>query len=819
MIKNIPVKKIFPHAISIIIFVLIASIYFLPQLQGKKLGSYDTNQHRSFSHESQVYKKKTGDVALWTNSIFSGMPTTLIGADSRGNLLLPIEPILHLGIPRPIGYWVMGMISFYILLIALGVNFKLAILGSIFFVFATGNISLFDAGHMTKIRTVFLSAPLLAGIIYIFKEKYLTGSILFSLSLALSIGATHVQMTYYLGMVVGIYVLMQVYNFLKEKKYAHLGKSLGIILVCTIIAMGVSFNHLSSTYQNGQSTMRGKAVLEKTDSHSSSSHKGLSWEYASSWSNGYIDLLSSYIPLVVGGSNKEILKDNSAFIKKYPQYKNQKLPLYWGGLPSTSGPFYFGAVVFFLFLLGALSLKGNIKWWLVSGVALTFIISLGHNLNIVNKTLFDYLPLYNNFRTPNSVLAVTGLFIPLLGILGLSQIVQDKDKAKYLKKVYISGGVLAGLALLLGLLGGAIFDFTSSSDNYLVQQIGPGTDELMQNTRKEYLQSTSFRTAFLIIISASLLHFYLKGKIKEAILILGIAVFGIFDLFSINKRYVNNDNFNVPRNMQGLYQPRDVDKQILTDTDIHYRVFDLSNDPWNYAISSYHHKLIGGYHPAKLQRYQDLIEYYLSKNNSNVLNMLNSKYVIYKDQQGKELVQLNNQAYGNAWFISNVELANSNNEEIEKLETNNARETAIVHNEFAPYLEGLNPSGSGSITLTSYSPMKLTYQSTSSTDQLAVFSEIWYQPGWKAYIDGELVDHIRANYVLRALKIPSGTHEIIFEYTGNPISISSFIGMISSVILLSFFIGFLFLKFKSFASSNLEEPKKIKMVKKVKKKK
>ena len=519
---------------------------------------------------------------------------------------------------------------------------------------------------------------------------------------------------------------------------------------------------------------------------------------------------------MVGGSNGEILNDDAAFIKKYPQLKNQKLPLYWGGLPSTSGPFYFGAVVFFLFLLGALSLKGNIKWWLLSGVALTFIISLGHNLNIVNKTLFDYLPLYNNFRTPNSVLAVTGLFIPLLGILGLSQILLDKDKSKYLKKVYISGGVLAGLALVVGLFGGSLFDFSSSSDNYLVQQLGAGTDVLMQKTRKEYLLSTSLRTALLIILSAALLHFYLKGKMKEGILILGIAVLGIFDLFSINKRYINNDEFNVPRNFEGLYQPREVDKQILRDTDIHYRVFDLSNDPWNYAISSYHHKLIGGYHPAKLQRYQDLIEYYLSSNNSNVLNMLNSKYVIYKDQQGKELVQLNNQAYGNAWFVSNIEMVNSNNEEIEKLGDNNALETAIVHNEFTSYIEGLTPDGSGSISLTNYSPMKLTYQSTSNADQLAVFSEMWYQPGWKAYIDGELVDHIRVNYVLRALKIPSGTHEVVFEYTGNPISISRIIGMISSLILIAFFLGFLFLKYKSFSVAEVEEPK---ISKKIKKKK
>jgi hypothetical protein len=776
-------KNILGYFLPVLVIIGVSVIYFLPQLEGKVIQQGDIIHYKGMSKEALDFEKKTGRDILWTNSMFGGMPTYQINTKNNGNFVGKLDKLFSLGIDRPIGMFIAMMTGFYILLLLLGLNPWLSLLGALFFGLTTNNFILYEAGHVTKLRTIGYGFPALAGIILAYNGRYLIGGALFALFFGINVFSNHPQMTYYLGFVVLILAIFYFVKDLRQKNMMSFIKASSSLVVAGLLAIGASTSLLWTTYEYSESTMRGAPILESTGDKPASSSEtvGLEWEYAMSWSNGYRDLLSSFIPKAVGGGSGEWVSKDSKFAKKMQIRQDIQLPTYWGELPFTSGPAYFGAIVFFLFLFGAFSVKGELKWALVTAVIFTMLLSLGKNFPILNQTLFDYFPLFNKFRTPNSVLSVTAGLVPILAILGLAAVWKSEKKEDFLKPLYYSFGILGGLALLLMLFGGSIFSFDGASDENYAQFI----DDLKEE-RKSMMIASARNTLLLLTISAVLMYLWIKGKVSPMIALLGIGVLAVGDLFVNGKSYLGKEAFVSERQYEKNFTLRPVDAQILEDKDPNYRVYDATVNTFNSASPSYYHKTIGGYHAAKLQRYQDIIDKHISNNNQKVLNMLNTKYFIFKGNDEKETVQRNPAALGNAWFINNIILVDNANAEIDSLNGFDPAGDVIVHKEFETYVKGLAPQKNGEINLTTYEPDKLVYSSTSDSKQMAVFSEIWYGPdkGWQAYIDGKPAEHIRVNYILRGLVIPEGKHEIVFEFKPDSFYDGYYVAMISSILIL-----------------------------------
>lgn len=777
-------KKLLPHIIALLAFLLVAVVYFMPHFEGKRITSSDTVQVSGMNHEAAEFYKETGEVTHWTNSIFGGMPTYQIFSPNNTNLLQHVGKVLGFGMSYPVGMFLIGMMTFYIMLLLIGVNSWLALFGAMFFAFSTNNLILYEAGHSSKLQTIMVSPLIISGMLLVFRKKWLLGLSVFSLGMGLSLFYRHPQMTYYLGLVMLILVLIYTIDAIRNKTIPDLVKS-GLVLVFgLVLAIGSSSSILWSTLDYSEDTMRGAPILsaEGASPSSSSAVDGLAWDYAMGWSNGYSDLLASYIPRAVGGGSIESISKDSAFGKMVRAQNDVQAPLYWGGLPSTSGPIYFGALVMFLFLFGAISYKSPIKWWLVIAVIFTMVLSLGKNFEFFNKFIFDYIPMFNKFRTPNSVLSITAILMPILGVLALQEMIKSEDKVKYWKAALWSGGILGGLALILGLFGSIFFDFVGNSDARYEQFV-----DVLKEDRSSLLRSSAFRSIFFILVGMGAIWAYTKSKISSTILAVVIGLFGLFDLIQVDTRYVSHSDYVSERSYKRNFQPRPVDNKILEDTDLYYRVHDVTTDPFNSASASYFHKTVGGYHAAKLQRYEDVKMRYLVNNNMAVLNMFNTKYFIIPGQEeGSATYQLNPAALGNAWFVSNAEIVDNANQEIDRLNGLDPAVTAIVHKEFDSYLTSKTFDKNGDIKLTAYAPDKLTYQSNSTSDQLAIFSDIWYGPdkGWTATVDGKKVDFIRANYILRAMNVPSGQHEIIFEFRPTSQATGGIIDLISSGLIL-----------------------------------
>ncbi|MEM9920979.1 MAG: YfhO family protein, partial [Bacteroidota bacterium] len=561
---------------------------------------------------------------------------------------------------------------------------------------------------------------------------------------------------------------------------------------------------------------------------SSSEVSGLDWDYAMMWSNGWLDCAASLIPGVAGGGTGEYVGESSAFYKGLQRLGARldgrvQAPLYWGSLPFTSGPSYFGAAIIFLFMASLIWVKGPIKWWLLSGVVLTFVLSMGKNIAFINHPLFDYLPLLNKFRTPNSVLTVTSFLVPLLAFLGLSKVLSGElSKDEIMRGVLIGGGVSGGLCLFFALLGPSMFDPATARDMGSVSRILGGQadqamlQEFVKNVhadRLSLMRTDAFRSFLLIALTAGLVWALANKKIKEMVFLIGLGAIVLFDCWSVGKRYLNEESFVSTRQYEDNFQPRPVDSEILKDTDPNYRVLDLSVSTYQSARTSYFHKTIGGYHPAKLQRYEDIVQRHLIKGNPKVVNMLNTKYVITPQSQA----QRNSEALGNAWFVSNIKMVQDANAEIDALDNIDPGEEAAIHQDFNDYIAGFQPQKGGTIQLTSYEPDHLTYASNASSEQLAVFSEVWYGPdkGWQAYINQQPVDHIRANYVLRAMKVPAGQHVIEFKFEPSSFYIGENISLIASLLIILGLIAFIYKEFSEFKPEEVVEtaPKVVKKTK------
>ncbi len=807
------VKKNLPHIIAILSFVLISCVYFSPQLSGKKMQQGDLLIHKGMVKELWDYKDKTGKDALWTNSMFGGMPAYQIAAPQKYNVSKYIEKSLNLWMPRPIGYFIYAMIGFYILLLTLRVNPWLSIIGAIAFAFTTNNLVLFEAGHASKLRALFAAPLIIAGVIHTYRSNFWSGGLIFTVGMMLSLYGNHPQMTYYLAISLSIYAIAKGVEFARKGNIKTFGLASMVLIAGSILAVGTSAGKLLSTYEYSNDTMRGKPILAQVNANSSSSSEtdGLAWSYAMGWSNGWKDLVSSVIPLAVGGGSGERLSSNSETAKVLKQRgidtrKGIQAPLYWGALPSTSGPIYFGVVICFLFFLGFFANKKAISIWIGVSVALFFLLSLGKNFEGFNRLVFDYFPLYNKFRTPNSILTISSILIPLFAILGIKHIMSSENRSRFLKPVYITAGGLGIFCLLMAFVGPGMFDFSNPSDARYAER---GYDiEALTKDRMSLLRSSALRSFVFILLTAAALVGFLKDKLKLEYLLVVLAILVLSDLIPTGKRYLDNTDFVPARTYKTNFEKRDVDKQILQDNDPHYRVMDYSIDAFNSSSSSYFHKTIGGNHAAKLQRIADVIERHIANNNQTVFNMLNTKYFI-APQGGKVIAQRNPAALGNAWFVNTVTQVNTANEEIDALGKIDPAGEAVIHAEFSKYLSDSSASKqgggksnfdtNGSIKLTTYAPDKITYQSNSSSDQFAVFSEVWYGPkkGWQAWIDGNKVDHVRVNYLLRGMAIPAGSHEIIFEFNPSIFKTGELISLISCLIFILLAGYYLFRRYKT----------------------
>ncbi|MEM1122156.1 MAG: hypothetical protein AAGJ18_17045, partial [Bacteroidota bacterium] len=658
-------KKALPHLVAVLIFAILPSIYFYPVFQGKTLQQSDIIGNAGMVQETNNYSERTGDYTLWTNSMFGGMPTYQIGGYPTSNKVpILFEPFRKL-LVHPVDIFFLAMLFFYCLLLAMGLNPWLAIVGGIAFGLGTNNVVLWEAGHPNKLYVIAQSSLILTGVVLSFlKRKYVLGAAVFGFGAGWSIHSNHPQMLYYLLFGLLIFAGIYLFQTFKEKNWAHLGKSVLSLLLVGVLAIGASLSSLWTTYEYSQDTMRGDPILNNvsnTAAKSSSETSGLAWDYAMQWSAGTMDLFNVIIPRVVGGSSAEKVGSDSQFYQDLKRRGAQvgttiQAPLYWGKVGSTSGTYYYGAIICFFFALGLQIVKGGVKWWLAGAVGLTMLLALGNNFAVLNKLLFNYFPLYSKFRAPSSILGVTSIFFCFLAMLGFHQLIKDSNKQQLFKPLYIAAGVTGGICLFFGLIGPAVFDFAGASDASY-RQAGYNLEAII-NDRKWVMRSDAFRSLFFIAAATGLCWAYLKDKLNEKLLIIAVGVLVVADLWVVNQRYVQPSDFLEGQSaIEQEFQPRQVDQQILNIEKSRgdYRVFDLSIDPFNSSKTSYFHNTIGGYHPAKLQRYQDVIDYYISKGNQGVLNMLNTKYFI--NQQGQ--LQQNPSALGTAWFVESIRKVNT----------------------------------------------------------------------------------------------------------------------------------------------------------------
>ncbi len=792
-------KTSFLIAITAIFVVLFS--FFAPQYKDKKVDAGDAISSTAWSKHLMDYKEESGISSNWNPSMFSGMPWGLLSAGVKQNLVFYVNKVFYFFQSYPSGYFIKAAITCFITLVFLGVNPLIASIFSLLFSLSVNHIILLEAGHGNKVDVLTVFPAILGSTLLILRRKYFSGAAIFTLALSTAIMRNHIQMVYYLALAMLIFVIAYSIISIKNKSISIKGliSSGAVLILCAAIAALSNFAQLYSSKKFSEDTMRGTPTLQKkdvSDQQESSNVEGLAWDYAMNWSNDKTSLLTLLVPRVMGGGSGEyvngstatgkLLKQNGA---KRAKNKKYRAPMYWGSMPFTSGPDYFGVYVFFLFVIGMFLLKKEEKWPFLFGAITIALLSLGKNFEILNRFLFDHFPLFNKFRSPGSALNVLASFLIIPAALSQQKIFENLSKQDVFKALRNAFFLLGGLLLLFILLGSSLFSFTGASDaNYNAQIL-----DIFIETRKELLYNDALRSLGLLVVIFVLTYLYLKDFLKNKYLyIVLVGCIALFDVWQVGKGYLTEDSWVSEKKYEYKFSPRPVDNQIFQLEPKgrgFYRVLDLSINTFNSAHTSYHHNTVGGYHAAKLQRYQDMIDYHISKFNLPVLNMLNAKYIINQNGQ----LQVNSQALGNAWFVKDIQKVDDPNQEIEAMsnETFKSDSTAIIlTEEFKNQYPALKAGDAkGQISLTEYAPNKLTYSSSSSSDQLAVFSEVWYGPqrGWKVFIDEKPVEMIRANYILRALPISAGNHKIVFEYT--PVVYGAFVSNFASFLIL-LIIGF-----------------------------
>lgn len=797
------IKRIFPHLLIIVGFVIVSLVYFSPVLQGKKIFQSDIMHYIGMAQQQKEFAKKTGEETYWTNSAFGGMPTYQLGAKYPHNYIKKLDLSLRF-LPRPSDYLFLYFIGIYILLLCLKVDFKLAALGALAFGFSTYLIIILGVGHNSKAHAIAYMPLVLSGIVLTFRKKYVVGFLLTTVALGLELVANHYQMTYYLLLLVIVLGISYLVDAYKRRQLPDFLKSIGILSIAAILAVGLNATNILATQEYVKESTRGESELTiNSDGLPKEITSGLSREYITEYSYGLVETFNLFIPKFMGGGNYEDVGKDSETYKAYINLgaspiealeASRNAPMYWGDQPIVEAPAYVGAVSIFLFVLGLFLVRGKTKWWLLGGTILSLLLSYGKNLGFLTDFFINYIPLYNKFRAVSSIQVILELCIPVLGILGLVQFfgktVNKNEKLRALKYSVI---ITSGLCVLFLLFRSTLFDFEGLRDGRYVQAYGqPFVDALIAD-RKALFTSDTIRTLILVLLSAGTLYLFFNQKVKKNIAIVGLGILIVFDLVSINKQYVNNDDFVSAIQVDRPYRATEADKEILKDKS-HFRVFDISSEGQGRpGRAAYFHNSIMGYHAAKLRRYNELLEFYIYDNNMNVLNMLNTKYIIV-EEQGKILPYTNTEANGNAWFVKKLEQLNTANEEIKMLDSLNTKVKAVSTLIEASKTFALDSLAN--IELKEFKPNYLKYDSENNNDGFAVFSEIYYGKGWNAYIDGNLVPHTRVNYVLRGLSIPQGQHSIEFKFEPKVVKTGSRIALASSAILGLLIIFGLYFQFK-----------------------
>ncbi len=805
--KKFNLKAISPYLVAIVLFLVIAFVYFTPLLEGKRIIQGDIIQFSGMSKEIVDYREKTGQEPLWTNSMFGGMPAYQISTKYTSNLIGYLDNIFTLGLPHPANLLFLYFIGFFILLLVLRINPWLAITGAIGFAFSTYFFIILDAGHNSKAHAIGYMAPVLAGIILTMRGKYLWGGLITALFLSLEIKANHPQITYYLVMIAVIMGIAELVDSIRFKRFVPYLKSIGIIFIAAIFGVLTNITSLWATYEYGKYTIRSQSELssDKTDRTT-----GLDKSYITQWSYGIGETMTLLIPNFYGGASGGKLGENSELAKalrannqpdnvvKY--YTAQPIPpLYWGNQPGTA-PVYIGAIIFFLFILGLILVKGSVKWWLLAATIISIMLAWGHNFMAFTDFFLSYLPGYNKFRAVTMILVIAELTMPLLGILALKEIFDPaNDKKKLFKALQIAFYLTGGVCLILVLFPGMFLDFIGPNDiNYAKQyQLPDWFVQAVQADRKDLLVSDSLRSFIFILLSGVTLWLVIYQKLKKQYAYIILTGLILCDMFMVDKRYLNNENFASRSKVENPFTLSAADESILKDPDPYYRVLNLTVSPFLDATTSFYHKSIGGYHGAKFRRYQELIENGITKDitefsktmsttNTSVLNMLNTKYIIIPDNNRQPVAFPNQKALGNAWFVKGVRQVSNADEEINALNDLKPDSIAIVDKRFAEELKSYSPGKdpADSIWMTSYAPNRLDYRYKTKNTGLAVFSEIYYPEGWNAYIDGKPAPHFRVDYVLRSMVLPAGEHDLVFKFEPKVYFMGEKISLISSLILI-----------------------------------
>lgn len=798
-------KKLLPDLIAILAFVLLSFAYFFPaDIENRILFQHDTAAGAGAGQEVKEYYEQTGERSRWTNSLFGGMPMYQIAPsyDSTKSLQW-VQKAYQLFLPDYVCLTFMLMLGFYILLRVFGIPVWLAGLGGIMWAFSSYFFILISAGHIWKFITLAYVPPTIAGIVLAYRGKLLWGGILTALFVALQITSNHVQMSYYFFFVILFFVGAYFEKAWRTKTLPQFFKASAVLIVAALVGIAANVSNLYHTYAYSKETMRGKSELVQTGDAAKQTSSGLDRDYITQWSYGIDETLTLLVPNFKGGASAALSQSETAMSKANPMYSSLygSLTQYFGTQPMTSGPVYVGAFVLFLFVLGCFIVKGPLKWALIGATFFSIVLSWGKNFMPLTDFFIDYVPLYNKFRAVSSILVIAEFTIPLLAIFALKRLLEEPEILKQEKKpLGISLLLTAGIALLLAVAPGSIgsgyvpAQEAQMLQNAVNQQMIPANElsgilANLEEMRAELVSSDALRSFIIIGIGCSLLWLYASGKLRSSLTIAGITILCLADMWGVNKRYLNDAQF-VPHSIRTeTFTKTNTDELILQDTSLDYRVLNFATSTFDDNNTSYWHKSVGGYHPAKLRRYQEMIEHHISPemqaaykaiataggemdsvdaNKFRVLNMLNTKDFIFPAGQQRQTVPiLNPHAYGNAWFVNKVQYVNNANEEIDALDSIIPTETAVVDARFKDVLKGTTESykdSLSSIRLTSYAPNRLTYETNNAQDGIAVFSEIYYPDGWHVTIDGQPAELARADYILRTMHVPAGQHTIEMRF-------------------------------------------------------
>ncbi len=821
-------KNILSIVAAIFAFAVITLVYFNPVLQGKRIKQHDIEMHLGMSKEIADFREATGEQTLWTDAPFGGMPAWNISVIPKGNLTNPIYQALRIGLPQSLGSVFICMLGFFILLLVLDCGFWISFIGAIAYGFTSYLFIVIGAGHNAKAMAMAYMAPVIAGVLLTYKGKYLWGWLLTSFALAFEVRTNHLQITYYLAIIVVILVIAELISDIKNKKLSHFFKASIGLVVAAIIGILTCSTALYSNYEFGKETTRGKPVLTRNEDNQTN---GLDRDYITQWSYGKGETWSLLIPNAKGGASAYIGKQNPALDKADRQFKDNiaQSNAYWGDQPGTSGPVYVGAIVVFLFVLGTMTVKSKLKWALLIATLLSILLSWGKNFMGFTNFFLDYIPGYDKFRAVSLTLVIAEVTMPLLGFLGLAELVKDPDSfQKNIKKFYIALGITAGICLLFYIAPKVFFNFLSQSETEQFAALSKSKDGALyanfatqlENVRVAIFRKDALRSLLFIIIAATPIFLYGKGKLKGQIAFPILAALVLIDMYPIDKRYLNNDKFVSKQKYDKPFTASTADQYILNDNDLNFRVADITKDMFNDASTCYFHKSLGGYSGAKLRRYQDIITQYLggelnqlrsaktsqdlmqSLMQQKILNILNTKYIIFNPNSQPFP---NPYALGNAWVVNDIKWVETPNEEIDVIGETDLEHTAILHKEFEQQVGNYRITDSilPEITLEDYQPNKLTYRfngvptgSTTTSNFLVVFSEIWTDKGWKMYVDQQEHPLLRANYLLRSALIPNGEHTIVMEYAPKAYAVGNTVSFVSSLIMILGFVAVLILTFK-----------------------